>query len=198
MNSIVLKRGKGKLATKDIETIKRFIFHCYSKLPFCLLSLQHFISHQLRQLGKTSHCTNRCRLSQIAWSCSMDRDLFFAAPQVLCMLQAGNMTFFFPFCIHQVATSVLFRADCLTPLSFIQIIYMRQIKSEAHVPISTDKQEESCILRRKLIIVLVRCCKQVIRLPSLIKHRAAIIALGSLYGQDLYFLDTKAMGLNTA
>lgn len=63
MNSIVLKREKGKLPTKDIETIKRLIFHCYCKLPFCLLSFQHFISHQLMQLGKTSHCTNRCRLA---------------------------------------------------------------------------------------------------------------------------------------
>lgn len=61
MNSVVLKREKGKLPTEDTETIKRLIFHCYCKLPFCLLSFQPFISHQLMQLGKTSHCTNRCR-----------------------------------------------------------------------------------------------------------------------------------------
>ena len=95
MNSIVLKREKGKLPTKDIETIKRLIFHCYCKLPFCLLSFQHFISHQLMQLGKTSHCTNRCQLTQIAWPCSVDHDLFFATPQVLSMLQAPGQGFFF-------------------------------------------------------------------------------------------------------
>ena len=86
MNSVVLKREKGKLPTKDTETIKRLIFHCYCKLPFCLLSFQPFISHQLMQLGKTSHCTNRCRPTQIAWPRSVDRDLFLAAPQVLSTL----------------------------------------------------------------------------------------------------------------
>lgn len=62
-NATVLKGEEGKLPAKSIETIKRLIFHCCCKLPFCLLSFQHFISHQLRQLGKTALHTNRCRLT---------------------------------------------------------------------------------------------------------------------------------------
>lgn len=47
-------------------------------------------------------------------------------------------------------------------------------------------------------MVPVRCCEQVIRLLFLIKYRATVIALRSLYGQDLYLLGTKAMGLSIA
>lgn len=53
-------------------------------------------------------------------------------------------------------------------------------------------------IKKKIDNVLVRCCRQVIRMHSLMECRATIIALRSLYAQDLYFLGTKAMGLSIA
>lgn len=53
-------------------------------------------------------------------------------------------------------------------------------------------------IKKKLILMLIRCCEQGIQLLSLIKCRATIIALRSLCEQDLYFLGTKAMGLSIA
>ena len=141
MNSTVLNREKGKLPTKAMETLKRLIFHCYCKLPFGLLSFQYFISQQLMQLEKTSHCPNRCQLTQIAWPCSVDHGLFFATPPVLSMLYAWEQDlflfffffFFFLFTFIRLLHVFSLGLMALDYFSIIQTIYIGQIKSEEHI-----------------------------------------------------------------